>query len=88
MGAPNNINEWHSEQTTSSLYDDQLLMRHKLSIVTGGVPGELFAVFMNLHLSALKLIQLLADSSLRDRRRAHTHIHTHHVLNQLKSEGA
>lgn len=38
-----------------------------------GVPGELFAFFMNLHLAALKLVQLLADSSLGD---GHTHTHT------------
>lgn len=42
------------------------------------VPGKLFAVFMDLHLSALKLIQLLTDSSLRGR--THTHISTHTLL--------
>lgn len=38
------------------------------------VPGELFAVFMNLHLSALKLIQLLSDCGLKGQ--THTQAHT------------
>lgn len=36
----------------------------KWSEMTAGVPCKWFAVWMNLHLSALKLIQLLTYSSL------------------------
>lgn len=44
---------------------------------TARVPGELFAVLMNLHLSALKLVQLLTDSSLRGRMHTDRYTNTH-----------
>lgn len=80
-----NINIDQSKLISCRIYGDKLLMRRELSSEsakwwrssTARVPGELFAVFMNLHLSALKLIQLLTDSSLRDK------THTRKMINAL-----
>lgn len=44
--------------------------------MTVQIPGEVFTVFMNLHLTALKLIQLLTDGSLR----GHTHAHKYRYV--------
>ena len=74
----NNINIDQCALITSRIYSDKLLMKCELMVeAIDRVPGELFAVFMNLHLPALKLIQLLPNGSLGGAEHTHTQTHKH-----------
>lgn len=73
LGVHGNIDIDQCELMNSSIHEDKLLMKCMLESGSGGVPGQVFAVLVHLHLPALKLIQLLTDSSLRGKTSTHTH---------------